>query len=208
VKRDGELRTMHVSDMKAKTVQHIVREHVAPGSNIMTDEHGALTGLEGDYRHHTVNHSGGEYVRHYVLHTNSIESVWALLKRQMYGIHPWVSPKHLSRYADENDVALQPTRSGCDGADERVVRVRGGPADIQGADRMTGKRKLEPPLRLDMDFGEALERFARADPKDVGESVERSKQRKPPENRSPGGLVSKQKRDPPKDRRRKPSGGT
>lgn len=48
-----------------------------------------------------MNHSKGEYVRYYVLHTNSIESVWALLQRQIYGIHHWVSPKHLSRYTDE-----------------------------------------------------------------------------------------------------------
>jgi transposase-like protein len=101
VERDGELRTMHVTDMKAKTVQHIVRENVAKGSNLMTDEHGAFVGLQGDYNHHTVNHSAGEYVRHYVLHTNSIESVWALLKRQIIGVHHWVSEKHLGRYVGE-----------------------------------------------------------------------------------------------------------
>lgn len=67
----------------------------------MTDEHGAFVGLGRGYHHHTVTHSAGEYVRHYVLHTNSIESVWALLKRQIIGIHHWVSPKHLSRYTDE-----------------------------------------------------------------------------------------------------------
>ena len=67
----------------------------------MTDEHPSFVGLDGPYKHHTVNHSAGEYVRHYTLHTNSIESVWALLKRQIVGIHHWVSPKHLSRYATE-----------------------------------------------------------------------------------------------------------
>ncbi len=35
-------------------------------------------------------------------HTNSIEGVWALLKRQIYGIHHWVSDKHLSRYLSES----------------------------------------------------------------------------------------------------------
>jgi hypothetical protein len=35
------------------------------------------------------------------IHTNGIESVWALFKRQIYGIHHWVSDKHLSRYLDE-----------------------------------------------------------------------------------------------------------
>jgi len=33
--------------------------------------------------------------------TNGIESVWALLKRQIIGIHHWVSDKHLSRYLAE-----------------------------------------------------------------------------------------------------------
>lgn len=46
---------------------------------------------------------------------------------------------------------------------------------------MTGKGdKQEPPLHLDMDFGEALERFARTKPKEVAESIDRSKRKKPP----------------------------
>ncbi len=32
---------------------------------------------------------------------NGIEGVWSLLKRQIYGIHHWVSAKHLARYVDE-----------------------------------------------------------------------------------------------------------
>ena len=67
----------------------------------MTDEHPSFVGLSGRYYHHAVNHSAGEYVRDYCIHTNGIESVWALLKRQIIGIHHWVSPKHLSRYLDE-----------------------------------------------------------------------------------------------------------
>lgn len=101
VEREGELRAGVVGDMKAKTVQSIVRANVEKGSTVMTDEHGAFVGLAGDYMHHAVNHSAGEYVRHYILHTNGIESVWALLKRQIIGIHHWVSPKHLHRYVDE-----------------------------------------------------------------------------------------------------------
>ena len=34
-------------------------------------------------------------------HTNTIESVWALLKRQIVGTHHWVSPKHLQQYVSE-----------------------------------------------------------------------------------------------------------
>jgi hypothetical protein len=36
-----------------------------------------------------------------VIHTQKIESVWAQLKRQIIGVHHWVSPKHLQKYVDE-----------------------------------------------------------------------------------------------------------
>jgi hypothetical protein len=58
------------------------------------------------------------------------------------------------------------------------------------------RKPNEPPLKLDMSFGEALERFARVKPKEVAESVERSKAKKPPEG-TPG-------RPAPPSRRRKP----
>jgi hypothetical protein len=48
-----------------------------------------------------VNHSAGEYVRHYFAHVNGMEGVWSLLKRQIYGIHHFVSAKHLDRYVAE-----------------------------------------------------------------------------------------------------------
>jgi len=67
----------------------------------MTDEDRAFLGLDGHFNVHSVNHSAGEYVRHYIHHTNSIESVWALLKRQIIGVHHWVSDKHLNRYVAE-----------------------------------------------------------------------------------------------------------
>ncbi|MEQ9449471.1 MAG: transposase, partial [Rhodospirillaceae bacterium] len=58
-------------------------------------------GLQGRYNHHTVNHSAGEYVRDFYNHTNGIESVWALFKRQIVGTHHWLSPKHLDKYVGE-----------------------------------------------------------------------------------------------------------
>lgn len=82
-------------------MQTVIRDNVAKGASVMTDEHGSFVGLQGDYNHHRVNHSAGEYVRHYVLHTNGIESVWALFKRQIIGTHHWLSPKHINRYLSE-----------------------------------------------------------------------------------------------------------
>lgn len=101
VERGGQVRACVVSDTKAKTLQSIVRTNVAVGSNVYTDEATAYRGLQGEYMHHTVNHGAGQYVVNYHNHTNSIESVWALLKRQIIGVHHWVSPKHLDRYVVE-----------------------------------------------------------------------------------------------------------
>jgi hypothetical protein len=52
---------------------------------------------------------------------------------------------------------------------------------------MTNKgKKLEPPLKLDMNFGEALARFVATKPEQVDESIKRSKTKKPPGDESPG----------------------
>jgi len=76
-----------------------VTESVTTGSRLFTDDHDSYKHV-GGYRHECVNHSGKEYVRGDV-HTNSIESVWALIKRGHYGtFHQW-SKKHLNRYIDE-----------------------------------------------------------------------------------------------------------
>ena len=74
---------------------------VKPGATLVTDEHSVYRNLNRRYDHHTVKHSKGEYVRDETIHTNSIEGVWILFKRQVYGIHHWVSDKHLSRYLSE-----------------------------------------------------------------------------------------------------------
>jgi hypothetical protein len=72
---------------------------------------------------------------------------------------------------------------------------------------MNDKRKLEPPLRLDMDFNEALSRFVATDPKEVDESIERSKTKKPPGDGPPRRPARTSDRGkPPKSRITRPSG--
>jgi transposase-like protein len=101
LERGGELRAHKVEDARAKTVQTEIRQNVAPGSDIMTDEHRGYRGLSGVFNHHTVNHSAGEYVRNYFIHTNGLEGAWSIFKRQVFGIHHFVSTKHLDRYLNE-----------------------------------------------------------------------------------------------------------
>jgi hypothetical protein len=42
------------------------------------------------------------------------------------------------------------------------------------------KRTYEERLKLDMPFGEALERFARTDPKEMHANIRKAKKKKPP----------------------------
>jgi len=53
-----------------------------------------------EYEHFSVNHSAKEYVNG-MAHVNSIESVWALLKRGYHGTFHNFTVKHLQRYVDE-----------------------------------------------------------------------------------------------------------
>ncbi|MBK9216956.1 MAG: IS1595 family transposase [Chloracidobacterium sp.] len=99
--RGGRTKAMHIKNASLPIIQQAIHNHVAVGSTIFTDEHGAYSDLNGlFFNHSAVNHSGGEYGRDGI-NTNSIESVWALLKRGITGVYHHVSPKHLDRYVAE-----------------------------------------------------------------------------------------------------------
>lgn len=54
----------------------------------------------GYKNHGSVKHGKRHYVRGNI-HTNSIESFWALFKRNYHGTYHSMSKKHLQRYIDE-----------------------------------------------------------------------------------------------------------
>lgn len=64
---------------------------------LMTDEFSAYKGMFKMMPHMTVKHSSGQYVDGYI-HTNTIESFWALLKRGYYGQHHYFSKKYSESY--------------------------------------------------------------------------------------------------------------
>ena len=94
-KRDGELRMMHIPNTTNEVIHGAVRENVSHQARLITDHAQYYKGLTGEYNHESVNHGAGEYVRDDV-HTNNIESAWALLKRQIIGIHHWYPPSTYS----------------------------------------------------------------------------------------------------------------
>ena len=99
--RGGRTIAMPVADVNAENLHNTIYDRVSEGTTLHTDEARAYEGLEGlFFKHDTVNHSAGEYSRDGV-NTNSIESVWAVLKRGVYGVYHQVSEKHLARYVNE-----------------------------------------------------------------------------------------------------------
>jgi len=101
IERNGKARIQTVPDVKKNTLQSAVRENVSHDSIIMTDNYAGYKGLDKEYKEHkTINHSAHKYVDG-IIHTNTIEGFWSLLKRGIVGIYHHVSKEHLHRYCEE-----------------------------------------------------------------------------------------------------------
>lgn len=99
--RGGNTIAKPVEDVNLNTILEVVHKHVAPGSTIYSDESSVYNGLDGlFFRHWAINHSAGQYVRG-ECSTNSIEAVFAVMKRGIIGVYHHTSPKHLARYSNE-----------------------------------------------------------------------------------------------------------
>lgn len=99
--RNGRTFAKVITERSIQEIQGEIFAQVETGSTVYSDDHAAYSDLDGlFFRHETVNHAAGEYARGPVS-TNSIESVWAVLKRGIHGVYHHVSPKHLTRYVDE-----------------------------------------------------------------------------------------------------------
>jgi transposase-like protein len=101
LERGGNVVATVVESTGTATLDGFAHAVVTPGAQVSTDEHAGYRHLGRTFDHGVVRHSAGEYVRdgH---HTNGIEGYWSQLKRQIVGIHHFVSPKHLNRYVSES----------------------------------------------------------------------------------------------------------
>ena len=99
--KGGRTKAVKLANTDAQTIQDVIVQNVEVGSILHTDEHGAYRDMGGlFFSHESINHSQGEFVRDGVT-TNSIESVFAVLKRGLIGVYHHASAKHLGRYVDE-----------------------------------------------------------------------------------------------------------
>jgi transposase-like protein len=101
VQRDGDARIQTIDDIKGKTLKSAIRQNASKDSILMTDNYAGYKGLKKEYKEHNViSHSNHQYVNG-IIHTNTIEGFWSLLKRGIVGIYHHVSPEHLHRYCEE-----------------------------------------------------------------------------------------------------------
>lgn len=99
--RDGRTLLAPVGERTMQAITARIHNNIELGTQLYSDDGLVFSDLDGlFFKHESVNHSAGEYARG-AASTNSIESVWAVLKRGVYGTFHHVSPKHLGRYTDE-----------------------------------------------------------------------------------------------------------
>ena len=152
--RDGHVVMQVVSATDKETLQGAIKKNVADGSTVVTDEHASYEGLGASpvperelpeelntdkdsknkdtdetvpvktFVHQTVKHSAKRYVDG-MAHINSIESVWAVLKRGFYGIYHWFSEKHLPLYLSEFTFRLNEGNVAIDMIDRLRSLVKG-----------------------------------------------------------------------------------
>jgi transposase-like protein len=122
VERGGRARSFHVARVTAENLTGNIWQHVERDAAIMTDDFPSYRQVHKRVASHDViRHQSGEYVRGAV-HTNTVESYFATLKRGVNGTYHRISPAHLHRYLNEFDFRYN-TRGLSDGA--RTVAALG-----------------------------------------------------------------------------------
>lgn len=100
LQRNGNVKATKSKDVSSKTIKKFIKSNVKEGSKLMTDEWRGYNGLSKDYEHKIVKHSSNEYVNG-IIHTNTLEGFWSLLKRGVIGQYHYVSRKYINNYINE-----------------------------------------------------------------------------------------------------------
>ena len=102
VERNGNVKAKSTSKFELKFADFLklIRKNVNIAESLLvTDEYTGYNKMNSILPHLTINHSK-EYAKGDI-HTNTIESFWAILKRGIMGQFHWVSKKYLNNYIDE-----------------------------------------------------------------------------------------------------------
>jgi transposase-like protein len=106
--RGGPLKLVQVPDTKIGTVYDVIAANVGNDvTAVMTDESAiyAFKMTQYENKHKRINHSKGKYVKYLrggeIIHTNTVESSFSLLRRGIIGNFHIISIKHLQNYLNE-----------------------------------------------------------------------------------------------------------
>ena len=104
IQRTGEVFIRMLADVKQATIGPLIKQTIADGSTVFTDEYDIYARLtEWGYDHETVCHARGEYARdddgdgHCEVHVNTLEGFWSLL-RSWLRPHRGISQEKLPLY--------------------------------------------------------------------------------------------------------------
>ncbi len=127
VERGGKVRSFHLESVTSKNVRGILRSQLNDRTYLVTDESAMYRGMDQRFAgHSTVNHSAHEYVRHGVVHTNTVENYFSILKRGITGVYHHVSQQHLKRYLAEFDFRYNEREAlGVDNLARTVKAIKG-----------------------------------------------------------------------------------
>lgn len=102
VERNGRViaKVANPGDLSAKGISKFVEKHVDPdGTLLVTDEYKGYYRIHEKVLHAVVNHAY-EYANG-IIHTNTIEGFWSLVKRAYHGSHHHYSKKYMPLYISE-----------------------------------------------------------------------------------------------------------
>jgi transposase-like protein len=129
VQRDGDVRFRMMERLTSDRIANLLIENADRTCRVITDEFGLYGPLGGVFRggHESVKHSNREYVRPGTdVHSNTVESVFSLIKRGVMGTFHSITPKHLPNYLNEFEFRYN-TRKVDDGTrvTKAIQRVQG-----------------------------------------------------------------------------------
>ncbi len=138
VERGGNVRSMHVADVRGDNLKAIMTGHVHKDSHLMTDSSPRYNKLKQSKefkKYDQINHSSKVYAKG-IISTNSVEGYFSILKRGLVGTFHHVSHQHLQRYVNEFDFRFNNRQSlGVNDNERAEIALKG----ISGK-RLTYKR--------------------------------------------------------------------
>ena len=100
VERGGRVVAEPAQGVDSQTLTTFLTQNVDEGSLLITDQFAGYNQMRRLMRHATIDHSV-QYVDG-IVHTNTIEGFWSLVKRALYGQHHHYTVKHAVSYIIES----------------------------------------------------------------------------------------------------------